>query len=749
MAIATALLGVGISGTLLARSQRLRAVPVRELVAWSGVGFAIAAIASYVTADRIPFDAYRIGVDAGQLVWLVIYFLIAGLPFVFAGLAVVATLAHETSSARTPYFVNLFGSAAGAALSLAVLGVLGSAAAILTAAALAALALPLASRHGRLAGLGLPAAASLTLAAVLVAPTGPQVSQYASLQQILRRSDAQLVNTRLTASSQVDLVRDGSVRSAQGLSLTFDGEVPTPRFALTLDGEHPAPVDVADGSYLRAVPLALAIGLRPVGTALVLDPIGGFDVATLRANGARRIRVVQPDRALTATWEAVAENAPFDDPRVTVISEGVRGALRTANAIDLVLWPLRESFRGVAAGTFSIRESYTYTLEAVDDAWRAVSPTGVLAITRWLQAAPSESLRAWATLVHAARSSVAGSPAEHLLAWRSLEVITMLASPRPFSAAEIRRLDAALRAARFDWVFHAGLQPADANQHNVLPNDALHLAFARAVGGQAPEAGNFDVSPVNDDRPYFFHFFQWSQTGSVLAGLGRAWQPFGGAGFLVLVPLAVIATLFALLVVAGPLIGTRQLGAGPRAAARLVFFALLGAGYVFAQIALLQHLILLMDVPTTAFAVGLAAMLGWSGLGSMLFGQAAQRTAWHAAAALAAIAVTLFLLRFLAPAVLGTALAVRLMVAIFALAPLGLALGSVFPAALQALARHHSGAIPWAWAANGVASVAAAFAATIVLVTFGFTLTLAVAAAMYGVAAIVWAFSRPRPRPLP
>ena len=81
----------------------------------------------------------------------------------------------------------------------------------------------------------------------------------------------------------------------------------------------------------------------------------------------------------------MAENAPFDDPRVTVISEGVRGALRTANAIDLVLWPLRESFRGVAAGTFSIRESYTYTLEAVDDAWRAVSPTGVLAITRWLQ----------------------------------------------------------------------------------------------------------------------------------------------------------------------------------------------------------------------------------------------------------------------------------------------------------------------------------------------------------------------------
>ena len=325
----------------------------------------------------------------------------------------------------------------------------------------------------------------------------------------------------------------------------------------------------------------------------------------------------------------------------------------------------------------------------------------------------------------------------------------MLASPRPFSAAEIRRLDAALRAARFDWVFHAGLQPADANQHNVLPDDALHLAFARAVGGQAPETGNFDVSPVNDDRPYFFHFFQWSQTGSVLVGLGRAWQPFGGAGFLILVPLAVIATLFGLLVVAGPLFGTRNLGAGPRAATRLVFFALLGAGYVFAQIALLQRLILLMDAPTTAFAVGLAAMLGWSGLGSMLFGQAAQRTAWHAAAALAAIAVTLFLLRFLAPAVLGTALAVRLMVAIFALAPLGLALGSVFPAALQALARHHAGTIPWAWAANGVASVAAAFAATIVLVTFGFTLTLAVAAAMYGVAAIVWAFSRPRPRPLP
>ncbi len=101
VAIATALLGIGASGTLMARSRLLQRSPPARVIGGSGLGFGAAVIAAYLTADRIPFDAYRLAVDPLQLVWLGIYFLIAAVPFVFAGLAVVAALAANPGAGRS------------------------------------------------------------------------------------------------------------------------------------------------------------------------------------------------------------------------------------------------------------------------------------------------------------------------------------------------------------------------------------------------------------------------------------------------------------------------------------------------------------------------------------------------------------------------------------------------------------------------------------------------------------------------
>ena len=749
MAIAMALLGIGLSGALLAAAAPLRNARASTVIGLSGVGFAATAIGAYVTADRIPFDAYRIGVETGQLGWLALYFLVAGVPFVFAGLAVIAALRAMPGRARTPYFVNLVGAAAGAAVAIVAVRAVGALGTTLVSAAIAGLAAAvLTSRRAAMAA-GLLTAAGLAVAAVLVAPAGPRMSPYADLQQVLRRPDARLHTTHLSASSQIDVVANGRVRSAQGLSLGFRGEVPTPRLAVTVDGVHAAPLDVAPGEYLEHVPLDVAAGLRSAQTALVVDPIGGFEVAVLNRRGLADIRVVQPDHAIVAAWQAGGGATPFADPRVRVRSDGVRSALSSASNIDLLVWPLRESFRGVSAGAFSIRETFAYTVEAFAAGLRALSPDGVLVITRWLQATPSESVRAWNTLARALRQVGTGAPERHLLAWRSIQVATMVASPTPFTDAEIDALGAVLAADRFDWIYRPGLGARGANRFNLLPDDALHAAFDAIASGDPPPASGFDAAPTTDDRPFFFHFFRWDRTAEVMATLGRTWQPFGGAGFLAMIPLAAAALGVTLLVVTLPS-GDRRGAAGRwRSTGPLLVAALIGAGYVLAQIPALQRLILVVDSPTNAFALGLAAILGWTGIGALTLGHRSARVSFYAVSAAAAVAVEALLLHLLASTSLGLPLWARALAAVLALAPLGIALGSVFPAVLTALGVSAPALVPWAWAANGVASVVGALAAAIVGVTFGFNATLAVGVAAYLIAAALWRATRTGPgRPL-
>ena len=437
--------------------------------------------------------------------------------------------------------------------------------------------------------------------------------------------------------------------------------------------------------------------------------------------------------------DSQATRTVLNDSNIRVLSHGVRSALRSAAGYDLVVWPLRESFQGVAAGTFGLRETYALTRDALADGWRALAPNGRLVVTRWLQATPSESVRMWASLVDALRMSGVADPAAHVLAWRSLEVVTMVASPTPFTATERQALSDGLERDGFDWVFHVKLLESGSNRFNRLPDTSLNRAFqAVARGDPIPETW----APVTDDRPYFFHYFDWTKWREVLSTTGRTWQPFGGAGFLVLVPLAAAATGAAVLTMIAPLIGHRRGGAARVGLRRLVYVAAVGVAFTATQIALLQRLILVLDAPTVAFATGIAAMLAWAGLGSL--SSRWWRPTPDSAAGLAAMSVfVLGGLLLAAPLTLGAPLAMRVAIGILAASP-SLGLGAVMPSVIRALADDRA-AISWAWAVNGTASVAAAFVAAILIVSIGFAWTLLGAALAYALAVPLWRTTDPRP----
>ena len=139
----------------------------------------------------------------------------------------------------------------------------------------------------------------------------------------------------------------------------------------------------------------------------------------------------------------------------------------------------------------------------------------------------------------------------------------------------------------FDLVALPGLTPEDANRFNRLPDDEYFRMARALLSGDDPATvfadSTFDISPPTDDHPFFAHFFKWSQAGDVLGSLGTTWQPFGGAGFFVLVAVLVLAAVGALVLIVFPLVLARfraRNGATPvGGAARLWtvgYFGLLG-----------------------------------------------------------------------------------------------------------------------------------------------------------------------------
>ena len=305
---------------------------------------------------------------------------------------------------------------------------------------------------------------------------------------------------------------------------------------------------------------------------------------------------------------------------------------------------------------------------------------------------------------------------------------------------------------QYDLVYHPGIAASDLNRFSVHPTPAYHDTVKAILDAGAREelysGYSHDISPVRDDRPFYFHLFRWSQTPEILRSLGRTFQPFGGAGFLIVLGSLVVAVAAAGAFIVLPLLFRRDVSNGDGSHAgsvgRLwpfVYFAGLGLGFLWVEIPLLQRFILYLDQPTYAFATVLFGVLVWSGVGSL----ASDRIRVSMAPAVLAVAALSILYAFGLPllidATLGLPLVGRLALSVALLAPLGAAMGVPFPRAIRMLGGHAPALVPWAWAVNGSTSVVSAILATVLALSFGFTWVMLGGAAAYlasASAAHVW-----------
>jgi hypothetical protein len=207
----------------------------------------------------------------------------------------------------------------------------------------------------------------------------------------------------------------------------------------------------------------------------------------------------------------------------------------------------------------------------------------------------------------------------------------------------------------------------------------------------------------------------------------------------VLFGLVGISLVVVVLFILGPLLLVRRRLSGTPARGRLPFllyFACLGAGFIVAEVVLVQKCVLFLGHPAYALTVVLFAVLLFSGLGSALSGRIPKASLSRALpfvllGVAALIALSILVLPPVFYGLVHLATPWRVLITVVALGPLGLALGMPMPTGIRILAATAPGLIPWAWGVNGAASVLGSVGAIAFAMVTGFDQALLVAAALY------------------
>ena len=166
----------------------------------------------------------------------------------------------------------------------------------------------------------------------------------------------------------------------------------------------------------------------------------------------------------------------------------------------------------------------------------------------------------------------------------------------------------------------------------------------------------------------------------------------------------------------------------------LVYFAALGFGFIAVELALLQHLTLLVGHPIYTLSVLLFTLLAFGGIGASL---SSRWSMWKACIAVAIIGtIEALALPKLVPALLWLPLWGRIAVAILMIAPLGLAMGMPFPRGLKQTGEGSLPAPPFYWGLNGVMSVIGSVTTVFVALVWGFQAAMLMGSACYVLAAL-------------
>jgi hypothetical protein len=630
LVISTALLGFGASGVTLALWRGLREeAPLDRTLAILVLLFGVLVVACFWVQQRLPFDPFNLLTDARQFWLMPLYFLVVALPFYCAGLALALLLTRGAAEVNRLYAADLLGAGLGCAAIALVMPRFGGAGSVVIAAAIGlAAAVAFGWRHARAVAL---VGAALALGAVLLAFLADSVLPL-SITPNKRSPKETPIFTAWNTFSRIDFYHTlpNEQRAYDRFVFVFDA-------GTAFTGIRDLRPDFRAAAAKLTDPLEFESQVAYLGrsqpSVLIIGSWAGQQVLDAVQYGAGAITAIDVNPIINAVITGPLQDrwgGLFAVPEVRLVTaEGRSFVRRSPEQYDAIISVHTISNSAIASGALSLTENYVLTREAFEDYLDHLTPDGVIYFTRpesqiaRLFATGREVLEArGATDVPAHFYAFGGrSDADPEKARRNTFNAGFLLKKTPFTAEEIRAIDAFLRVDAADGENARLYTPLDE------PADTIYQRLLKAPDLREVYAANrHQIAPATDNRPFFNQRTRWSSidfatirdlfSQGKMGRMALEDRPVAEVTLLVLlVQVVVIAGVLILL----PLLRFKR--ADLRAPGRgrmLVYFAGLGLGFIFIEVVFLQHFTLFLGEPVYTFAVVLAGLLLWTGLGAFL-----------------------------------------------------------------------------------------------------------------------------------
>lgn len=404
-------------------------------------------------------------------------------------------------------------------------------------------------------------------------------------------------------------------------------------------------------------------------------------------------------------------------PDVRLVHDEARSYLtRSQQSFRIIQASLIDTWAATGAGAHALGENGLYTREAWMTFLDRLEPGGVLTMSRW---SSGETIRMVALGVDVLLSRGVTEPRSHFALVQSGKVTTLVLGRDPLTEEDGKTLQRVAEERGFR-ILLSPTMPRGKSKLEAVLDAKTHEELDAATLFE-----DVDYRPTTDDKPFFFNVVRLSAFANITAASQGSTIEGNRLATMTLVLSLFASVALALAAIVGPLVNrakptgrtTSTLYAG------LCYFGLIGIGFMFCEVALLQRLSLVLGHPSYSLIVVLASLVAAAGLGSLLSDKLPLDRApycyLYPALLAGLLLVTAFVLPALSPTVLPASTPMRILFSVAFTATLGLALGLAFPAGMRLWKAGHEDEGPWLWGVNGVGGVVASSAAVMIALSVG------------------------------